>query len=89
MSEPNYHTTKCFSEGLLATEMEKVKVKMNKPVYLGLSKLMHEFWYDYIKPKYRQNAKLCYTDTNSFIIHIKTKDVYEDIADDVGKRFDT
>ena len=50
---------------------------------------MYEFWYDYIKPKYLNNAKLCYIDTDSFIIQIKTKDVYEDIADDVEKRFDT
>ena len=57
VSEPNYHTTKRFSEDLLAIEMKKMKVKMNKPVYLGLSILdisktpMYEFWYDYIKPK--------------------------------------
>ena len=68
---------------------------MNKPVYLGLSTLeisktlMYEFWYDYIKPKYQDNAKLCYIDTDSFIINIKTEDFYEDIADDVEKRFDT
>ena len=55
--EPNYHTAKWFSEDLLATEMKKTKVKMNKPIYLGLSildiskTLMHEFWYDYIKPE--------------------------------------
>ena len=68
---------------------------MNKPVYLGLSILeisktfMYEFWYDCIKPKYQNNAKLCYMDADSFIIHIKTEDVYEDIADDVEKRLDT
>ena len=68
---------------------------MNKPVYLGLSileiskTLMYEFWYDYIKPKYQQNAILCYMETDSSIIHIKTEDVYENIADDVEKRFDT
>ena len=50
---------------------------------------MHEFWYDYIKPKYQQNAKQCYMDTDSFIIHIKTEDVYKDIANDAEKRFDT
>ena len=44
---------------------------------------MHEFWYDYIKPKYQQNKKLCYMDTDSFIPHIKTKGVYKDIANDV------
>ena len=89
VSESNYHTTKWFSEGFLSIEMKKIKVKMNKSVYLGLSilkiskALMYEFWYDYIKPK------LCQMDTDSFIIHIKTKDVYEDIAKDVEKRFDT
>ena len=50
---------------------------------------MYEFQYDYIKPKYQNKAKLCYIDTNSFIIHIKTKDFYKDIANDVGKWFDT
>ena len=47
------------------------------------------FWYDYIKPKYQDNAKLCYMDTDSFIINIKTEDFYADIADDVEKRLDT
>ena len=47
---------------------------------------MYEFWYDYIKPKYQQNAKLYYTDTDSFNIHIKTEDVFEDIADDFEKK---
>ena len=61
--EPNYRTTKYFSENLLAIEMKKIKVKMNKPVYLTLSvleiskTLMYEVWYGYIKPKYQQNAK--------------------------------
>ena len=68
---------------------------MNKPVYLGLSileiskTLMYEFWYDYMKPKYGDNVKLCYMDSDSFIMHIKTEDFYKDIADDVEKRFDT
>ena len=92
--EPNYHTTKWFSEDLLATEMKKIKVKMNKLLYLGMSlldiskTLMDEFWYDYIIPKYQNNAKLCYMDTDTFIIHIKTKDFFKDIADDVEKRID-
>ena len=50
---------------------------------------MYEFWYDYIKPKYQNNAKLCYMDTDSFIINIKTENFYEDIPNDVEKRFDT
>ena len=68
---------------------------MNKPIYLGLSILdlskavMYEFWYDYVKPKYDEKAKLCYMDTDSFIVHVKTKDIYKDIAEDVEKIFDT
>ena len=50
---------------------------------------MYEFWYDYMKPKYGDNVKLCYMDTDSFIMHIKTEDVYKYIANDVEKRFDT
>ena len=59
MSGPNYHTTKCFSENLLAIEMKQIKEKMNEPVYLGLStlqiskSLMYEFWYDYVRSKYQ------------------------------------
>ena len=75
--------------------MKKTRVKMNKPIYLGMSildiskTLMYEFWYDYIKPKYQDKAKLCYMDTDSFIIHIKTEDFYKDIANGVEKWFDT
>ena len=78
VSEPNYHTIKWFSEWLLAIEIKKINVKMNKLVNLGLSlieiskSLMYEFWYDYIKKKYQNNAKLYYMDTGSFIIYIKT-----------------
>ena len=95
VSEPNYHTTKWFSENLLATEMKKTKVKMNKPIYLGflileISKtLIYEFWYDYVKPKYGDNVKMCYMDTDSFIMHIKIEDFYKDTADDIEERFDT
>ena len=75
--------------------MKKIKVKMNKPICLGMSildvskTLMYEFWYDYIKPKYQYKAKLCYTDTDSFVIHIKTENLSEDITTDVEKRFYT
>ena len=95
VSEPNYHTTKKFSENFLAIEMRKTKVMMNKPVYLGqaildISKtLMYEFWYDYIKPKCNENTKLYYMDTDSFIIYIFTEDFYKNIAMDVKRRFDT
>ena len=68
---------------------------MNKPVYLGqaildLSKmLMYEFHYDYMRPKYGSKVKLSYMDTDSFVYKIETDDFYRDIANDVGKRFNT
>ena len=69
-------------------------IEMNKPIYIGMSILdliktfMYEFWYGYIKPKYQNKAKLRYMDTDSFIIYIKNKDFYEDIANDVQTWFD-
>ena len=95
VSEPNYHAKKHFSENLLVTEMKKTKVYMNKPIYLGMSildiskTLMYEFWYDYIKPKYKEKAKLCYMDTDSFIINIFTEDFFDDINNNVERWFDT
>ena len=50
---------------------------------------MYEFWHDYVKPKFDEKAKLCYVDTPSFIVYIKTDDIYKDIAEDVQTRFDT
>ena len=76
VSEPNYHIINLISEDLPIIEMKKTKVKMNKAIYLDLSileiskTLMYEFWYDYMKPKYENNVKLCYMDTDSFIMKI-------------------
>ena len=76
VSEPNYHTN-FFTENLLAIELRKTQILINKPVYLGLSVLdlsktvKYEFWYDYVKPKYGESANLCYMDTGSFIVHVK------------------
>ena len=73
----------------------EMKKKMNKVAYLSMSLLdiskilMCEFWYNCIKPKYQDNVKLCYMDTDSFIIYIKTEDFYKDIAGDFEKLFDT
>ena len=95
VSEPNYHTTKFFTENLLTIEIRKTQILMNELVYLGLSILdlsktvMYELWYDYVKPKYDENAELCFMDTDSFIVHIKTDDIYKNIADEVETRFDT
>ena len=95
VSEPNYHSKKFFTENVLAKEMKKNQILINKPVYLGLLILdlsktaMYEFWYDYLKPKYGENVKLCYMDTDSFIVHAKTDDICKGIAEDAEKRFET
>ena len=92
----NFKSGVLFGENLMGCEMGKIKVVMNKPVYLGqaildLSKIvMYEFHYDYMVPKYDlEKLKLCYMDTDSLVYDIKTEDFYADIVDDVPARFDT
>ena len=75
--------------------MGKIKVVMNKPVYLGQAildlrkRVMYEFHYNYMKRIYDdENLTLCYMGTDSLIYDIKTKDFYKDIANDVAARFD-
>ena len=93
--KPNFKSRVLFGETLMGCEMGKIKVVMNKLVYLGqaildLSKIvMYEFHYDYMIPKYSNRLKLCYMDTDSLVYHIRTEDFYTDITDDVQTRFDT
>ena len=92
---PKFKSGTLLGPDLMGCEMGKIKVVMNKPVYLGqvilnLSKLiMYEFHYDYMLPKYGDHIKLCYMDTDSFMYDIETEDFYKDIAGDVEMRFDT
>ena len=93
---PNFKSGVLFGENLMGCEIGKIKVVMNKPVYLGqgildLSKIvMYEFHYDYMVPKYcLEKLKLCYMDKDSLVYDIKTEDFYEDIVDDVPARFNT
>ena len=92
--KPNFKSGVLFGENLMGCEMGKIKVVMNKLVYLGqaildLSKIiLYEFHYDYMVPKYGlEKLKLCYMDTDSMVYDIKTEDFYEDIANDVEARF--
>ena len=92
---PNFKSGVLFGENLMGCEVGKIKVVMNKPVYLGqaildLSEIvMYEFHYDYIIPKYGDILKLCYMDTDSLVYHIETEDFYADIVDHIPARFDT
>ena len=95
VSEPNYHSRKKISDHLMAIEIKKTRLKITKPLHLGMSILdiskilMYGFWYNYIIPNYKDKAKLCYADTGRLIIYIKTKDFLEDILSDVEKWFNT
>ena len=87
LMKPNIKSGTLFGANLMGCEMGKLKVVMNKPVYLGqaildLSKIvMNEFHYDYMKRKYNdKNLTLCYMDTDSLIYSIETDDFYKDIA---------
>ena len=94
-AKPNYESRKIFNENLVSVHMKKTSLTMNKPVYLGMSILdlsktvMFDFHYKYIKPKYGKQAKLLFTDTDSFLYEIQTEDFYKDISGDVKDRFDT
>lgn len=95
IARPNFKKCTVFDENLAAIELHKSLIKMTKPVIVGmcvldLSKiLMYKFFYNYLKPKYGKNLRLVYTDTDSFILEVKTKDVYADIRDDHDDMFDT
>ena len=95
VAKPNYQSRKIFNENLVSVHMKKTSLTMNKPVYLGMSildlskTLMFDFHYKYIKPKYDKQAKLLFTDTDSFLYEIQTEDFYKDISGDVKDRFDT
>ena len=95
VSEPNYASYTGFSDHLMAVEMRKTHVLMDKPILVGQAildkskELMYEFFYDYLKPKYQNKTKLCYMDTDSFILDIKTDYFSEDTKEDLKKWFDT
>ena len=95
VSELNYHTTKFFTENILAIAIKKAQILINKSIYLVLSALdlskiaVHEFWWDYVKAKCGEKAKFCHMDTDSFIAHLKINCIYKDIKEDVETRFET
>ena len=94
-ANPNFDRCTIFDKNLIAVNMKKTELYFNKPVYLGVSildlskSLMYDFHYNYIKTKYGDNAKLLFTDTDSFAYEIRTNDFYRDINPDIDKRFDT
>lgn len=95
IAKPNFHSSLQIHDNMHVIQMNRIKSEYNKPIYIGFSVLeiskwkMYNFHYDYIKPKYRENIKLNYMDTDSFIYDIKTDDLYSDIKSDINTHFDT
>ncbi|KYM94372.1 hypothetical protein ALC62_14999 [Cyphomyrmex costatus] len=94
IAKPNFHSRSVFSENLVAIELRKLKVKFDKPIYVGMCILdisktcLYEFHHEYITPLFREKCKIMYTDTDSLIYHVECDDVYEIIKRDIN-RFDT
>ncbi|XP_057297634.1 uncharacterized protein LOC130628666 [Hydractinia symbiolongicarpus] len=93
--QPNFKGGKYFSKNLMSMEMGRMGIRMNKPIYVGAAILdrskmvMYEFHYDYMQPKYCTKQRICYTDTDSFVYHIRPEHFYREISDDVQEHFDT
>ena len=94
-SKVNFDKRTIFSDYLVAVHMHKTKIKLNKPIYLGMSildiskTLMFKFHCKYIKKKFGDKAELLLTDTDSLIYLIKNYDFYKIISPDVWEKFDT
>ena len=95
VSEPNYASCTTFSDHLMALEMRKTRILMDKLILVGQAildkskELMYEFWYEYLKPKYKDKINLLYMDTDSFVLEIETNDFNKDTKDDLKEWFDT
>ncbi|XP_071579878.1 uncharacterized protein [Temnothorax nylanderi] len=94
IAKPNFHSRSVFAEDLMAVELRRLEVRLNKPIYVGMCILeisktrVCDFHYDYMVPLYRERCKIMYTDTDSLIYFLECDDAYEDMKRDIA-RFDT
>ena len=93
--EPNYASCTTFLDHLMAIEMRRTNVLMDKPIMVGQAildkskELMYSFWYEYLKPKYKDKINLLYMDTDSFVIKVETDGFFKDAKDDLKEWFNT
>ena len=91
ISTPNFHSRAIFNEDLVAVELRKTKVLLNRPIYVGLSvldiseTLIYDFHYDYMLKKYGRKCKLLYTDTDGLIYEVECADIYMDMKQNIHK----
>ncbi|XP_071642938.1 uncharacterized protein [Temnothorax longispinosus] len=94
IAKPNFHSRTVFAENLIAVELRRLEVRLNKPIYVGMCILeisktrVYDFHYDYMVPLHRERCKIMYTDTDSLIYFLECDDAYEDMKRDIA-RFDT
>ena len=87
VNNPSFKRSHIINEDLVGVEKQKPKLKLDKPIFIGMSILdlskqhMYKFYYDVMKPKYGENIRMVYTDTDSFVFHTKTDDIYQDLKE--------
>ena len=95
VAKPNYDHATIVTENMVAVHMKKTRIEFRKPIFVGQAILdisktcMFEFHYGYVKEKWGEKAKLCFTDTDSLLYRIETEDLFKDISGDIKARFDT
>jgi len=87
VNNPSFKHSHIINENLVGVEKQKPKLKLGKPIFIGMSILdlskqhMYKFYYDVMKPKYGDNIRMVYTDTDNFVFHTKTDDIYQDLKE--------
>ena len=82
VNNPSFKHCHIINANLVGVEKQKPKLKLDKPIFIGMSILdlskqhMYKFYYDVMQPKYGDNIRMVYTDTDSFVFHTKTDDIY-------------
>lgn len=95
VAQPNFKQWTGFGDDLVAIHMHNTVIKMSRPISVGMSVLelskvlMYDFYYNFMKPKYGENVEMLYTDTDSFMLNVKTDSFYTDMVADIDERYDT
>ena len=95
IAKPTFKDYTIYNEKLAGIHLDPATITLNKPSYVGIAILelskvkMYDFFYNNIKARYGDRAKLLMTDTNSTFLRVETDDLYEDMGDDIPTTYDT